>query len=446
MEKYPLRRITSDADPAPESKLFDPAVEKVAQQAIREVADEGEPAVRRWAARFDGLGSDEELVIVRDGMQKAYETLPPDTAALLHRARDRIEAFAQAQKASLQPATVSIPGGRAGHDIVPVSCVGCYVPGGRFPLPSSALMTVLPAKVAGVGTVYCAGPRPTAETLAAAWLAGADGFLKAGGAHGIAALAYGLKQQDGKASPSAAGWLVPPCDVIVGPGGPYVTAAKRLLFGKVGTEAPAGPSELLVIADETADPAVVAADLLAQAEHSPDAVPCFIALSEAVAEGILQQLMRQIGTLPEMNRTNAQSALAHGWYCVEAQEDLIVRLADRTAPEHLEIATREPRLLAARISNAGALFLGAGSAEVFGDYGAGPNHTLPTGGAARFAGGLSVFQFLRIRTWIAIDNPASLAGDTAAFARMEGLEAHARAAEARLLSRPAPLLEHAQNP
>ncbi len=299
-------------------------------------------------------------------------------------------------------------GGRHGHDFVPVARAGCYVPGGAYPLPSSALMTIVPAKVAGVDEVWAAGPKPSRETLAAAWLAGA---------HAIAALAFGV--------------AVPKCDVIVGPGGKYVAAAKRLLFGIVGTEAPAGPSELLVIADTSANPKIVAADLLAQAEHSPDAMPALIATDSRLADRVEAELNRQLEMLPEPNKSIARAALAHGFLCVEPNLARAVEGADRCAPEHLELAVAAPRTLSPRIKNAGALFLGTGSAEVFGDYGAGPNHTLPTGGASKFAAGLSVLHFLRARTWLEVADPDTLIDDTASFARLEGLEAHARAAEAR---------------
>ncbi|HCX97173.1 Histidinol dehydrogenase [uncultured spirochete] len=414
MEKYTLKRITIEEIPEPSMRLFDPEVDAVAIKAIEAVRSGGEVALRRWAQEFDGLAKGAPLVIAREEMKAAYDSLPEETAALLGRAKGRVAAFAAAQRACLAPLDVPALGGRHGHEFVPVARAGCYVPGGAFPLPSSALMTVIPAKAAGVPEVWCAGPKPTRETLAAAWLAGADGFLQCGGAHAIAALAFGI--------------AVPRCDVIIGPGGKYVAAAKRLLYGIVGTEAPAGPSELLVIADESADPDIVAADLLAQAEHSPDAMPALIATHSHIADQIDRILRAQLAALPEPNRSIAQRSLQNGFCCIEPDPARIADGANHCAPEHLEIATSEPRALAKRIKNAGAIFLGSGSAEVFGDYGAGPNHTLPTGGASRFAAGLSVLHFLRARTWLAIDDPAGLADDTAAFARLEGLEAHARAA------------------
>lgn len=417
MEEHTLRRISLEEIPAPEARFSDPEVDAVAMRAIREIREGGERSLREWAVRYDGLEENAPLVLSRDAMKKAWDGLVPAQAELLERAAGRIAAFASAQLGCLAPLAAAVPGGRAGHEFVPAARAGCYVPGGAFPLPSSALMTIIPAKVAGVPEVWAAGPRPSAVTLAAAWRAGADGFLQCGGAHAIAALAFGI--------------AVPPCDVVTGPGGKFVASAKRLLFGLIGTEAPAGPSELLIIGDDSADPAIMAADLLAQAEHSPDAVPCLIASSEALASAVEREIEAQLEALPEPNRSIARRSLANGWCCIEAHFEHQVSAADRFAPEHLELAVSDPEPYRKAVRNAGAVFAGMGAAEVFGDYGAGPNHTLPTGGAARFAGGLSVLQYLKVRTWLSVDDPVLLAADTAAFARLEGLEAHARAAELR---------------
>ncbi len=418
MEKHTLKRVSVDQIPAPATRFSDPEVDAVAMQAIREVREEGETALRRWAARWDGLEEDTPLVLSRDTLKQAWDALPAQTAAVLEHAAGRIAAFASAQRACLAPLEMAVSGARAGHELVPAARAGCYIPGGAFPLPSSALMTIIPATVAGVPEVWAAGPRPSPVTLAAAWRAGANGFLQCGGAHAIAAMAFGV--------------AIPACDVVTGPGGRYVAAAKRLLFGLIGTEAPAGPSELLIIADEQSNPVLIAADLLAQAEHSPDAVPCLIAASENLAKDVERELQRQLAELPEPNQTIARRSLANGWCCVEPRCEQQVEAADRFAPEHLELAVSNPEPYQKMIRNAGAIFAGEQAAEVFGDYGAGPNHTLPTGGAARFAGGLSILQYLKVRTWLAMDEPAALAAETAAFARLEGLEAHARAAEARV--------------
>ena len=271
-----------------------------------------------------------------------------------------------------------------------------------------------------MGEVWVASPKPTMMTLAAAHVAGADALLRVGGAQAIAALAYG------------AGDAVPACDAVVGPGNRWVTAAKQLVGGRVAIDMLAGPSELVVVADDGADPALVAADLLGQAEHDVDAVPILVALSAQVADRIESALADQLPTLP--TRDTAAAALANGFCVVVDDLHDAVRVCDQLAPEHLELCIRKPDAVSDRLQHYGALFIGDSAAEVFGDYGAGPNHTLPTGGTSRFVGGLSVLTFLRVRTWLRIDdvNAAQpLVDDAAALARHEGLEAHARSALAR---------------
>ncbi|HUT78662.1 MAG TPA: histidinol dehydrogenase, partial [Polyangia bacterium] len=302
----------------------------------------------------------------------------------------------------------------------PVERAGCYAPGGRFPLPSSVLMTAVTARAAGVREVWVASPRPAPATLAAAAVAGVDGLLRVGGAQAVAALAFG-------AGPA------PSCDVIVGPGNRFVTAAKQLVAGRVGIDLLAGPSELVVLADGTADPAVVAADLLAQAEHDPDAAPVLISTSGPLIDAVEREIASQLESLP--TRDTAERAVrGNGFAVLAADLDEGITLCDRIAPEHLEVLCAKASSVAARAVHFGGLFIGAGAAEVLGDYGAGPNHTLPTGGTARFTGGLSVHHFLRVRTWLRVDDPAAARGlvdDAVALARIEGLEAHARSAARR---------------
>jgi phosphoribosyl-ATP pyrophosphohydrolase/phosphoribosyl-AMP cyclohydrolase/histidinol dehydrogenase len=281
-------------------------------------------------------------------------------------------------------------------------------------------MTVVTARAAGVKEIWVASPKPGPMTLAAAALAGADGLLAAGGAHAIAALAFG-------AGP------LPACDVVVGPGNRYVTAAKQLVAGRVAIDMLAGPSELVVFADSTASPAVIAADLLAQAEHDPDALPVLVTLDPTHFDRVESELVRQLADLP--SRDVARAALANGGVVVVANVEEGIAACDALAPEHLELCLRDAAAVAPRLSHFGALFIGGGSAEVLGDYGAGPNHVLPTAGTARSKGGLSVYTFLRVRTWLRIDDSAAarpLVEDAAWFGRVEGLEAHARSAERRL--------------
>lgn len=293
----------------------------------------------------------------------------------------------------------------------------------QYPLPSSVLMTAVTARVAGVKNVWVASPRPVPVTVAAAYVAGADALLAVGGAQAIAALAYGVGS-------------VPPCDVIVGPGNRWVTAAKALVSGRCAIDMLAGPSECLVLADDTADAATVAADLLAQAEHDTDALPILVTVDEAVVPAVEAELTRQLATLPTGD--TARVAVSRGYAVVCASIDEAVTACDTVAPEHLEVMTRDAEAVGKRLNNYGGLFVGSISAEVFGDYGAGPNHVLPTVSTARYTGGLSVFTFLRVRTYLRLDEGpdaaagvAGLVADSAALARLEGLEGHARAAEQR---------------
>ena len=413
-----LRRLERGSLHRTSASAPDEGVSARAAEIVRDVRRRGETALREHARALDGLG-DGSLYLGPGDFQRALAGLPSDSRELLERAGSRIEAFARAQASSLSGLEFPIPGGLAGHEIWPVATAGCYAPGGRYPLPSSVLMTALTARAAGVGTVWVAGPQPAPETLAACAVAGADGFVAAGGAQAIAALAYG-------AGP------VPACARVVGPGNRWVAAAKRLVAGDTVIESVAGPSELLVLADDGADPEVAAADLLAQAEHDPDAVPILAATSESFVVRVEAALERRLRDLPTAQI--ALRALENGGAFVDADLDELARAADDFAPEHLEILTADPAALSRKIGNAGAVFLGAGTAEVLGDYGTGPNHVLPTEGYARLAGGLSALSFLRVRTWIRVDDPAAAAGlyrDAAAFARVEGLEAHARAAEVR---------------
>ena len=398
----------------------DEATLEAAAALVREVRRDGEAGLRRLAERYDGLEPGAALVLPRERLVAAAAALPDGQRELLERTAGRIADFARAQRAALSAVQVPVPGGTAGHEIAPVERAGCYAPGGRFPLPSSVLMTAVTARAAGVGEVWVASPRPAPVTLAAAAIAGADALLACGGAHAIAALAFGAGD-------------VPACDVVVGPGNRWVTAAKQLVAGHVGIDMLAGPSELVVLADATADPAVLAADLLAQAEHDPDAMPTLVTTDPTLPERVEAELERQLVDLPTAGV--ARRALGNGLAVVVRDLDEGAAACDLLAPEHLQVLTTDPDDAARRCRHWGGLFLGPAAAEVLGDYGVGPNHTLPTGGAARHAGGLSVLHFLRVRTWLRTEPGPELAraaADAAALARLEGLEAHARAAERRM--------------
>lgn len=384
------------------------------------VRTEGDPALRRLATRFGDLPDAEApLVLGRPALAAAWDRLDAETQGVLQRTADRIRAFAEAQRVALEPVWTDIPGGRAGLRYAPVDRAGCYAPGGRFPLPSSVLMTAVTARAAGVASVWVASPKPTDATLAAAHIAGADAVLAVGGAQAIAALAFGTDS-------------VPACDCIVGPGNRWVTAAKQLVAGHVSIDMLAGPSELVVLADATADAERLAADLLAQAEHDPDALPILVTDSAPLADAVDAELTRQLAVLP--TRDTARLAVAQGFTVIVDTVEQGILACDRLAPEHLAVHTAAPAAVARKLRHYGAVFVGEAAAEVLGDYGAGPNHVLPTGGTARSVGALSVATFLRVQTWLELHRPAEARGlvdDAVALARIEGLEAHARAAELR---------------
>ena len=336
----------------------------------------------------------------------------------MQRVAGRIETFANLQLESLSELTTTVPGGKAGHTIEPIRRAGCYAPGGRYPLPSSVLMTAVTARTAGCESVVVASPNPTDITLAAAHVAGADAVLPFGGAHAIAAMAYGFSQCEKR-------------DLIAGPGNRWVTAAKQLVVGSVGIDMLAGPSELAIVANDQCDPQTVAADLLAQAEHDTDARPFLICFSNAFAAEVVAAIEKQLGDLPTAE--TAQVSLGNGAIIVADSIESAADVCNQLAPEHLELHIDDAESFSRMVQHAGCIFVGSRSAEVFGDYGAGPNHTLPTGGTARWSAGLNVFTFLRVRTWLQIESPpAELVQDTMRLAEHEGLIAHARAAACRM--------------
>jgi len=406
--------------------LFDPVDPVARDQAaalLQEVREKKLVGLIDCAVKLKDIESREaKLFYDKDDLKEAFDALDTAAQGVLKRTARRIKDFAQCQRDSISEMTTSIPGGQAGHFVAPVDTAGCYAPGGRYPLPSSVLMTALTARVAGVKNVWVASPRPAPATLAAAYIAEADGLMAAGGAHAIGAFAY-------SAGP------VPSCDVIVGPGNKWVTAAKSLVSGISSIDMLAGPSEVLVIADETSDPDVIAADLLAQAEHDTEARPILVCTATSIAEQVNVCLVKRLETLP--TAPVASEAVKKGFACVCPDIASAVKVSDTIGPEHLEIHTAEAKTVAKQCSSYGAVFIGKVSAEVLGDYGAGPNHVLPTCGTSRYTGGLSVFTFLRVRTWMDITDKQAAAAqemvrDCVALARIEGLEAHARAAECRL--------------
>lgn len=380
----------------------------------------GESALRASADSFGDLSEDGALWLEPHQLRASLEALPYEQRERLERVAHRIVLFAEAQRASLSDVELEIAGGRAGHRLAPIDTAGCYAPGGRHPLPSTVLMTALTARVAGVRQVVLASPRPTALTKAAAAIAQVDGLLCAGGAAAIAAMAYGTPP-------------LPACDLICGPGNRYVTAAKYWVSRDVAIDMLAGPSELVVVADLNANVEWIAADLLAQAEHDTDAQPVLIALDDSLADAVRVALTRQLST--SLNAAVARVSLSRGGALLASDLDHAARCSDRLAPEHLALHLDDAAQASGKFNHYGALFIGASAGEVLGDYGAGPNHTLPTGGTARARGGLSVLSFLRVRTWLTIEDrraARALYEDAVWLGDAEGLQGHARSAQLRL--------------
>ncbi len=404
------------------------AVESSVREVIAAVRAEGDAAVRRYAAKYD-RSSPEVLEVPAAELSGALTGLraaEPELAEALEFSRANIERFARAQASQFADFELEMgPGLLAGQRVIPVSRAAVYVPAGRFPLVSTVLMGVVPAKAAGVSEVVVASPPladglPDRRILAAAALAGADRVFAVGGAQAIAALAVGTAS-------------IPRADVVVGPGNKYVAAAKRLLYGEVGIDFVAGPTDVLIVADASAEPDLVAADLLAQAEHDPDARARALVPGRAFAELVSAAVERRLASLS--TAATARSSLdAGGLLILYSDADQAVAAADAIAPEHLELHGAEAESWAPRFRNFGSLFIGSRSAEVLGDYSAGINHTLPTSGSARFTGGLSVRHFLKTATTLrcSAGEAYERAGKAAELiAAAEGLAAHGASAAAR---------------
>lgn len=401
-------------------------VEAVVRAIVDDVRARGDAALVELTERFDRLalpGGAAGLRVTADEVAAAVAACSPADVAALTLARDRIEVYHRRQLPADQRFTDAL-GVELGYRWTPVEAAGLYVPGGTAAYPSSVLMNAVPAKVAGVARLVMVVPAPGGTlaplVLAAAHLAGVDEIYRVGGAQAVAALAWGTP-------------TIAPVDKIVGPGNAYVAAAKRIVFGKVGIDMIAGPSEVLIIADGTANPEWIAADLLAQAEHDAAAQSILITTDAALATAVETAVESQLATLPR-EKIAAASWRDHGAVILVETLDQAVALADQVAAEHLELAVADPEPLAARIRHAGAIFVGAHTPEAIGDYVAGSNHVLPTARSARFSSGLGVLDFMK-RTSLLRCGPGQLAvlGPAAVtLAQAEGLEAHARSVALRL--------------
>lgn len=390
---------------------------------LADVRARGDEALADYTARFDGHDLGEDWRISAETCREAFDALEPSLRAALELAAQRITAYHQAQLPEDRD-YVDAAGVRLGAKWRGVDGAGLYVPGGRAAYPSSLLMNAIPAKVAGVGRLVVTTPTPKGAVnplvLAAAHLAGVDEVWRVGGAQAIAALAYGTKR-------------IAPVDVITGPGNAWVAEAKRQLFGVVGIDMVAGPSEILVIADGANDPQWIAADLLSQAEHDPAAQAILITDDATFADAVEAAVQSEIALLPTAAVARA-SWDAHGVIIVVGSLDEAPALANALAAEHVEIACDDPEALFADIRHAGSVFLGRHTPEAIGDYVAGPNHVLPTGRRARFASGLSVLDFMKRTSFIAVSEASigAIGPAAVALAEAEGLAAHARSIELRL--------------
>lgn len=399
---------------------------RLVREIVADVRRTGDRALRAWTFKYDGVDVPRPRVPEED-IRAASGELDADLAGAMKTAAANIRRFAELQLGSCRGFEAEMSEGVfCGQRVVPVDRAGIYVPGGRYPLFSSLLMGVVPAQVAGVGEIYvCTPPSRQGSVhpviLAAARMLGIDAVFRVGGVQAVAAMAYGTE-------------TVPRADAIAGPGNRFVSLAKREVYGDAGIDMTAGPSEILIVADETADPGVVAADLLAQAEHDDDAVPVLVTDSPEFARAVREELEAQIAAL-ETRPTAGKSLEANGLIVLVGALEDAVPIADRKAPEHLELQGKRAESLAPEFRHFGSLFIGRCAAEVLGDYAAGINHTLPTGSSARFFSGLSVRNFLKFQTTLRVE-PGSpglekIGRAARIMAEAEGLAGHAAAARRR---------------
>jgi sulfopropanediol 3-dehydrogenase len=402
------------------------ATRKVVQEMLEEIERRGEAAVREYAARLDQWTG--EIVLAPGEVERRTREVPAAVKRDIEFATEQVRRFAAAQRDSLREFSVEIrPGLVAGQRLIPVNVAGCYVPTGRYAHIASAYMSIATAKAAGVPTVIaCSAPyrgegiHP--QVLYAMKVAGADVILTLGGVQAIATLAFGL-------------FTGKPADIVVGPGNKFVAEAKRALFGKVGIDVLAGPTEIAIIADDSADSLLVATDLVGQAEHGPESPAWLICTSRRIAEETLRLVPRLIEALPASAREAAAAAWRdYGEVVLCGTREEAARLSDRYCAEHLEVHARDLDWWLVNLTCYGSLFLGEETTVAYGDKVSGPNHILPTKGAARYSGGLSVHKFIKAVTWQRMTREANrdLAQVAARISRLEGMEAHARTADARL--------------
>jgi sulfopropanediol 3-dehydrogenase len=381
----------------------DAKVRATVEEIIADISARGDQAVRDLSARFDKW-SPASFRLSPAEIEEIVASLPGQVIADIEFAQAQVRNFAQRQREALRDIEVeTLPGVILGHKNLPVNSVGCYVPGGRYPMVASAHMSIVTAKVAGVKRIAACTPpmggAPPAATVAAMALGGADEIYILGGVQAVCAMALGTP-------------AIPAVDMIVGPGNAYVAEAKRQLFGRIGIDLLAGPTEVLVIADETSDAEICATDLLGQAEHGPTSPAILLTTSEALAHATIEEVDRQLQTLPTADIAGA-AWRDYGQVILCASDEELAQVADQIASEHVEVLTREPRYFLERLSNYGALFLGPRTNVAYGDKVIGTNHTLPTRAAARYTGGLWVGKFLKTVTYqeVLTDEASALVGE-----------------------------------
>lgn len=401
-------------------------VHEVVAGMLAAIAEGGEEVARAYARDLDKWAGD--IIVSPEARAAAAAQVPEQLKADIRFAHNNVRRFAEAQRATVTDCSIEIlPGLMAGQKQIPVAAAGCYVPGGRYSHVASAIMTITTAKVAGVPHIAaCSPPRPglgiPPAILYAMDLCGADVILSMGGVQGVAAMANGL-------------FGLPKADILVGPGNQYVAEAKRILFGQVGIDMFAGPTDSMVIADALADAEMVAVDLVGQAEHGYNSPVWLVASDRTLAERVMALVPALIAALPDLNRQSAEAAwrdYAEVILCDSAEE--MAQVADRFAPEHLHVQAEGLDWWLQRLQSYGSLFLGEETTVAFGDKTSGPNHVLPTSGAARYTGGLSVHKFMKTVTWQRATRAGArpLAEATARISRLEGMEGHARSADVRL--------------
>ena len=388
------------------------------QEVISSVRKNGDVAIREYSKKF-GDGDVENFKLTQEEINEALKQVDEETVNTIKYAIKNVKEFATAQLQSVKEFEVNINGNRLGQKIIPIDSVGCYIPGGNYPLPSSAIMTVVPAKTAGVKRVVAMSPKIKPVTVAAAYLSGADEIYKIGGVQAIAGLAYGTQS-------------IEKVNKIVGPGNKYVTSAKKQVYGVCGIDFLAGPSEVLIIADESAKAEFVAADMLAQCEHDKDARAFLLCKSIDFIKNVDEKAKEYLEKLPtkDIAKISYEKSIA---IVVNSLEQAI-ELSNKKAPEHLELCLGNADSYIDKFTNYGSLFIGNYSAEVFGDYVSGTNHTLPTNQVAKYSGGLSVFDYIKIQTYQIISKTSLIetSKNASRLAEKEGLFAHKLAADVRV--------------